>query len=179
MEMVTTILAIFLASFVGDILASSGHDSASPHPCVHVHRSASQKILRYASYRTVLSEHASSSSHPSDDAPHPDSHLAEKHPTMMLDLDETCLFGNDGNDLGIALQCMGESKYLHKLYQLLVNPALRAAYDVFRNSSHCGCGLVVPRVVIYTSRSALLFYASEFRPKPVALRHLFLSWSAV
>ena len=93
-------------------------------------------------------------------------------PTFMLDLDETCLFGNDGNDLGIALQCMGHSHELDKLYRLLINPALRQAYDTFRRlcQRESGSHDVDPHIVIYTARTSLIFYASEYRPKPVALR---------
>ena len=142
-------------------------------PCQHSHRSASQKIFRYISSKTMLSEHAKNDSciiHSIDEAPHSPMHLTHRHPTIMLDLDETCLFGNDGNDLGIALQCVGRAKDLNRLYELLINPALRPAYDTFRKSAHCEGGLILPRVIIYTARSTLLYYASEFRPKPVALR---------
>ena len=77
---------------------------------------------------------------------------------IMLDLDKTCLFGNDGNDLGIALQWM-ESPYEHvqTLYQHLVNPSLRPAFDAFRRQ------VKNAKVVIYTMRSSLLFYNSNFR----------------
>uniref|UniRef100_A0A7S0QN91 Uncharacterized protein n=1 Tax=Cryptomonas curvata TaxID=233186 RepID=A0A7S0QN91_9CRYP len=77
---------------------------------------------------------------------------------IMLDLDKTCLFGNDGNDLGIALQWMEKPiEDVQALYQHLVNPALRPAYDQFRRQ------VKNAKVVIYTMRSSLLFYNSNFR----------------
>ena len=149
-------------------------EQATQNACVHSRRSTSQKIYRYLSSKTMLSKYANNGtceSHSVDEAPHPPIHLTRRHPTMMLDLDETCLFGNDGNDLGIALQCMGHCKEdLDRLYQHLINPALRPAFEAFRASTHCDGGRVAPRVVIYTARSTLLFYGSEFRQKPVALR---------
>ena len=46
--------------------------------------------------------------------------------TMMLDLDKTCLWGNDGNDLGLSLQWMEKPPELvRELYSLLVHPALQ------------------------------------------------------
>jgi hypothetical protein len=76
----------------------------------------------------------------------------------MLDLDKTCLFGNDGNDLGIALQWMDKPlEDVLTLYKHLVNPALRPAYDQFRQQVKSA------KVVIYTMRSSLLFYNSNFR----------------
>jgi hypothetical protein len=77
---------------------------------------------------------------------------------LMLDLDKTCLFGNDGNDLGIALQWMDKPfEDVQTLYQYLVNPSLRPAYDQFRRQ------VKTAKVVIYTMRSSLLFYNSNFR----------------
>ena len=46
--------------------------------------------------------------------------------TLMLDLDKTCLWGNDGNDLGLSLQWMDNPPELvRELYSLLVHPALQ------------------------------------------------------
>ncbi len=146
------------------------------------HRSS--KIFRYISARTFLSQENKTSTHiehghaaPHETSSlflgdHPDSGSQSRHPTFMLDLDETCLFGNDGNDLGIALQCMGHTQELDKLYRLLINPALKPAYDAFRClcRRETGNDSVEPRVVIYTARTSLISYASEFRPTPVALR---------
>jgi hypothetical protein len=154
---------LFLA-FAGESFAEL--EQAAVIGCVDSRRSTSQKINRYISSKAVLSQHA----HSVDEAPHPPIHVARRHPTMILDLDETCIFGNDGNDLGIALQCMGHTKDLDRLYEHLINPALRPAFEAFRASDHCNGGLVSPHIVIYTARSTLLYYASEFRQKPVALR---------
>ena len=85
------------------------------------------------------------------------SHLIEEG-CLMLDLDKTCLFGNDGNDLGIALQWMDKPfEDVQALYQHLVNPSLRPAYEQF------GRQVKSSKVVIYTMRSSLLFYNSNFR----------------
>ncbi len=144
------------------------------------HRSS--KIFRYISARTFLSNKTNTHFENGHAGPHeiaplnsenyPDNRSKARHPTFMLDFDETCLFGNDGNDLGIALQCMGHTQELDKLYRLLINPALKPAYDAFRSlcQRESGSDSVEPRVVIYTARTSLIFYASEFRPKPVALR---------
>ena len=44
--------------------------------------------------------------------------------TLMLDLDKTCLFGNDGNDLGLCLQYMSKGREaVQELYNRIINPA--------------------------------------------------------
>ncbi len=141
------------------------------------------KIFRYTSARAFQSQGNTTNMHlenghsvPHDISSfdiecHQDNGPLAHIPVFMLDLDETCLFGNDGNDLGIALQCMGHTQYLDELYRLIINPALRPAYDAFRSFCQRECSSdLEPRVVIYTARISLLFYVSEFRPKPVALR---------
>ena len=68
----------------------------------------------------------------------------------MLDLDKTCLWGNDGNDLGLSLQWMEKPPELvRELYSLLVHPALRPAYEAYKERGE-------GEVVIYTRRPQLL-----------------------
>jgi hypothetical protein len=84
---------------------------------------------------------------------------------IMLDLDKTCLFGNDGNDLGIALQWMERPPFVvQQLYDLLLNPALRPAY--MKLTAH---GKV--KVAIYTMRASLLYYRSNFRGMIIPLQY--------
>jgi hypothetical protein len=55
---------------------------------------------------------------------------------LMLDLDETCIYGNDGNDLPLAMQWMGRpTSEIQQLYKLLVSPYLRGGSYLLRN--HC------------------------------------------
>ena len=93
--------------------------------------------------------------------------------TLMLDLDHTCLFGNDGNDLGCALQLMGKDeahgaehpRMLAELYRRLINPRLRPTYDAYKAR---GKDITV---VIYTRRPSLLKYRSLLDGAPVSLRY--------
>ena len=83
---------------------------------------------------------------------------------IMLDLDKTCLFGNDGNDLGIALQWMDKSQQaVEQLYDLILNPALRPAYAKLSSQSKV-------KVAIYTMRASLLYYRSNFRGMIIPLQ---------
>ena len=51
----------------------------------------------------------------------------------MLDLDHTALFGNDGNDLGIAMQWLGKDvSTVQELYKKLINPSLRNMYLAYK-----------------------------------------------
>jgi len=85
--------------------------------------------------------------------------------TFMLDLDKTCLFGNDGNDLGLSLQWMGKSpEIVRELYTRLVSPSLRQAYE-----SYAAKGEV--DVVIYTRRPQLLNYKSCMTGEVLGLRY--------
>lgn len=79
--------------------------------------------------------------------------------TLMLDLDKTVLYGNDGNDLGVALQWMdratnADTSNLEELYALLVNKNLREMYDSYRERGY------EVNVVIYTRRPTILTYTS-------------------
>jgi hypothetical protein len=84
---------------------------------------------------------------------------------IMLDLDKTCLFGNDGNDLGIALQWMERPhETVKELYHLLINPALRPAYSKLASQGKI-------KVAIYTMRASLLYYRSNFRGMMIPLQY--------
>eukprot|EP00961_Rhodomonas_salina_P142787 1922164-Rhodomonas_salina.1 len=85
---------------------------------------------------------------------------------MLLDLDKTTIFGNDGNDIGLALQWMNRPKEsLDELYRTLVSPLLRPAYEQLKwNTQKLD-------VVIYTRRPALLTYRSCFRRCMIPLRY--------
>lgn len=84
----------------------------------------------------------------------------------MLDLDKTCLFGNDGNDLGLSLQWMDKSpEVVRELYRRIVSPSLRTAYD-----SYTARGDHVD-VVIYTRRPQLVNYKSCITGEVLELRY--------
>ena len=84
--------------------------------------------------------------------------------TALLDLDKTSIFGNDGNDLGIAMQWMGRSTdEVRRLYALLVSPALPAAYGSLKALAR------TVNVAIYTRRPQLITYASVFQSRTVDL----------
>jgi len=87
--------------------------------------------------------------------------------TLMLDLDKTCLFGNDSNDLALSLQCMGRPQgTVFDLYKRVLSPSIRQAYD-----SYVAGGREV-EVVIYTRRPQLLFYRSVDEDRVVQLKYL-------
>jgi len=70
-----------------------------------------------------------------------------KRITLMIDLDFTALYGNDGNDLGLALQWMDKDpSVVEELYAKLINPELQTMYQ-----SYTAMGREV-KVVIYTRR---------------------------
>lgn len=70
-----------------------------------------------------------------------------KRVTLMIDLDFTALYGNDGNDLGLALQWMDKDpSVVEELYAKLINPELKTMYQ-----SYVSMGTEV-KVVIYTRR---------------------------
>ena len=67
--------------------------------------------------------------------------------TLMIDLDFTAFYGNDGNDLGLALQWMDKDpSVVEELYTKLINPELQTMYQ-----SYVAMGREV-KVVIYTRR---------------------------
>jgi len=83
---------------------------------------------------------------------------------VFLDLDNTAIWGNDGNDLGIAFQQSGkDTNSLTDLYQKLVNPQAKALLDDIRTRGF------ESDVVIYTRRSSLVTYMSPARQGPVDL----------
>jgi len=77
---------------------------------------------------------------------------------MFLDLDKAAIWGNDGNDFGIALQWM-ERPYTDvlTLYKHLLNPNVKQTYKALSARAN------KVRVVLYTMRSSLLLYNSCFR----------------
>lgn len=89
---------------------------------------------------------------------------------MFVDLDKAAIFGNDGNDFGIALQWM-EKPYsdVVKLYKLLLNPNLHETYRALSAHAH------KVKVVIYTMRASYLVYQSCFRDDSPMLP---LRWNA-
>mmetsp|Transcript_41351 Transcript_41351/g.130135 ORF Transcript_41351/g.130135 Transcript_41351/m.130135 type:complete len:711 (+) Transcript_41351:179-2311(+) len=89
-----------------------------------------------------------------------------KQSVLMLDLDKTSIYGNDGNDLGIALQWMDKPEPVVKeLYRHLVNPNVRQAYDKLHAQSRD------TRVVIYTRRPQVLHYRSCFRDATINVKY--------
>jgi hypothetical protein len=70
-----------------------------------------------------------------------------KRVTLMIDLDFTALYGNDGNDLGLALQWMDKDpSVVQELYSKLINPELQTMYQSYVARSR------EVKVVIYTRR---------------------------
>ena len=86
--------------------------------------------------------------------------------TLMLDLDHTSLFGNDGNDLGVVLQMKDKrDSMLQQLYQKLVNPNLKKMFEAYKAQ-----GKDI-QVVIYTRRPSLLRqYHPQSRTSEVFLK---------
>ncbi|KAJ1477199.1 hypothetical protein T484DRAFT_1963952 [Baffinella frigidus] len=84
---------------------------------------------------------------------------------LMLDLDKCSFFGNDGNDLGIALQWMEKGvEVVEHLYTKLLNPEVGKLYSLItHNYGHH----VQP--VIYTMRATFLVYHSCFREAVIPL----------
>jgi len=88
-----------------------------------------------------------------------------KRATLMLDLDKTCLLGNDGNDLGLCLQWMNRSpEVVRELYKRILSPSLRQAYESYRARSDVD-------VVIYTRRPQLLCYRSCVTGEAIRLKY--------
>ena len=86
--------------------------------------------------------------------------------TLMLDLDKTVLFGNDGNDLGVALQWMDvANSKVQELYSKLINPNLKKMYEFYTES-----GKEVD-VVIYTRRPQIVYYKSCVTSNTVPVRY--------
>ena len=95
-----------------------------------------------------------------------DMSAADDRMTLVLDLDKTVLYGNDGNDLGVALQWMDKDhSTVEDLYSKLINPNLRATYDKYVES-----GQKVD-VVIYTRRPQIVYYKSCVRQNTVPVRY--------
>lgn len=56
---------------------------------------------------------------------------------LLLDLDKTCIYGNDGNDLAISLQWMERPlSEIQDLYKLLVSPCVKGQ-NWLTLLSHC------------------------------------------
>jgi len=84
----------------------------------------------------------------------------------FLDIDKCSIYGQDGNDLGIAMQWMGKDKAkLVELYRRLLNPQLKKLLNHLRMTVE-----EVP-VVLYTMRPQLLRYKSGCRDKVLNMRY--------
>mmetsp|Transcript_16061 Transcript_16061/g.36709 ORF Transcript_16061/g.36709 Transcript_16061/m.36709 type:complete len:524 (-) Transcript_16061:71-1642(-) len=83
----------------------------------------------------------------------------------FLDIDKCSIYGQDGNDLAIAMQWMQKPfPVLVELYRRLLNPRLKQLFAQLR--------MTVKRlpVVLYTMRPQLLQYRSACRDERFALR---------
>ncbi|EKX45777.1 hypothetical protein GUITHDRAFT_108230 [Guillardia theta CCMP2712] len=90
--------------------------------------------------------------------------------TLLVDIDKAAIFGNDGNDLGLAFQWMGNSREsMKELYHRLLNPLLMQTYGFLSRQAKS------VRVVIYSMRSSFFLYESAFRETVIPLRWD-LSW---
>ena len=86
------------------------------------------------------------------------------HAVVMLDLDKTSLYGNDGNDLPLALQWEDKHPTVVKdLYKLIVSPNIRPALQLVREQAQD------VTVVIYTRRPQVITYSSPYRREAVRL----------
>jgi hypothetical protein len=84
------------------------------------------------------------------------------HAVVMLDLDKTSLYGNDGNDLPLSLQWQDTPHaVVAELYKLLVSPNIRPALE----QVHAQADDVT--VVIYTRRPQVVHYTSPYRQESV------------
>eukprot|EP00961_Rhodomonas_salina_P064934 873588-Rhodomonas_salina.2 len=84
---------------------------------------------------------------------------------LLLDLDKCSFYGNDGNDLGIALQWMDKGyDDVMQLYRLLFNPNVKKTYEGLKKRAK------KVNVVIYTMRATFLVYRSCFRDAVIPLR---------
>ncbi|MGB1601404.1 MAG: hypothetical protein ACPIOQ_52200, partial [Promethearchaeia archaeon] len=77
---------------------------------------------------------------------------------MFVDIDKAAIFGNDGNDFGIALQWMERPHAdVVALYKLLLNPNVKETYKALSARAK------KVEVVLYTMRASFLVYNSMFR----------------
>mmetsp|Transcript_29938 Transcript_29938/g.73665 ORF Transcript_29938/g.73665 Transcript_29938/m.73665 type:complete len:571 (-) Transcript_29938:223-1935(-) len=90
----------------------------------------------------------------------------------FIDLDNTAIYGQDGNDLGVGFQLAEKSDLLTELYEKLSNPKLTELMDGIREQ-----GLADDvKVCLYTRRSHLLKYQTKFRSEPVPISFSHVSW---
>eukprot|EP00960_Hanusia_phi_P022578 667897-Hanusia_phi.AAC.1 len=100
----------------------------------------------------------------------PRSKLQFSEITLLIDIDKAAIFGNDGNDLGLAFQWMGNSRdSMKELYHRLLNPLLVQTYGFLSRQAKS------VRVVVYSMRSSFFLYESAFRETMIPLRWD-LSW---
>ncbi|EKX41728.1 hypothetical protein GUITHDRAFT_112144 [Guillardia theta CCMP2712] len=84
---------------------------------------------------------------------------------FVTDLDKCAFYGNDGNDLGIALQWMEKSpEQVVQLYEILLNPQVKETYKKLKAKAK------KVKVVIYTMRATFLVYRSCFRDLVIPLQ---------
>eukprot|EP00961_Rhodomonas_salina_P058368 784407-Rhodomonas_salina.1 len=85
---------------------------------------------------------------------------------LFLDLDKTAIFGNDGNDLGMALQWMEKPhSVVCSLYKRFVNPSVRPAYEAMKKRAK------KVHVVLYTRRTQVVNYRSSFRDQIIPMQY--------
>ena len=90
----------------------------------------------------------------------------ETRMTLLLDLDKTCFYGNDGNDLALSLQYMGKSREtVLELFKRMINPNLRPTFERYKGSWQN------VDVVVYTRRPNLLLYHSVLSGQIVEMRY--------
>eukprot|EP00960_Hanusia_phi_P031333 749232-Hanusia_phi.AAC.4 len=84
---------------------------------------------------------------------------------FVTDLDKCAFYGNDANDLGIALQWMEKSQEtVIQLYEILLNPQVKETYTKLKAKAR------KVKVVIYTMRATFLVYRSCFRDLVIPLQ---------
>uniref|UniRef100_A0A7S4N1V6 Uncharacterized protein n=1 Tax=Guillardia theta TaxID=55529 RepID=A0A7S4N1V6_GUITH len=84
---------------------------------------------------------------------------------ILLDLDHTTIYGQDGNDLSIAFQLNGlDFSALCKLYTHLLNPQVKDLLERIRKLGY------MFEVALYTRRSHLLSYMSLLRRRVISLK---------
>jgi len=142
---------------------SSLPDHVPPHSQV-------TKMLRVESTQSIIGEnlHSITRSMSMEDIVVPETAEAEKpvdEIVCFLDLDKCSIFGQDGNDLPIAMQWMQKpERSIVELYRRLLNPQLKLLYQQLQMQVR-----KLP-VVLYTMRPQLLRYRSACRNEQFLLQ---------
>ena len=91
--------------------------------------------------------------------------ISDTEAVFLLDLDKCAFFGNDANDLGLAMQWMEKDhEKIVSLYRLLVNPSLLETFQILKQRHQ------TVRVVIYTMRADFLRYHSSCYPTAIPIQ---------